>query len=100
VFGGPSLFQVDQDVITDVTFDESYPYDEASFRAAGTTSASVSTIGFNVGADVAFFVTRQVGIGATVQFAGATVDVPGLLGSTQAVKVGGGQAGLGLRLRC
>ena len=99
VFGGPSFFQVKQDVITDVTFDESYPYDEASFRSAATTGASVSTIGFNVGGDVAFFFTRQVGIGATVQFASATVDVPGVLGSTQAVKVGGGQAGFGLRLR-
>jgi hypothetical protein len=99
VFGGPSFFQVKQDVITDVTFDESYPYDEASFRSAATTGASVSTIGFNVGGDVAFFFTRQVGIGATVQFASATVDVPGLLGSTQPVKVGGGQAGFGLRLR-
>ena len=99
VFGGPSLFQVEQGVITDYTFDESYPYDDASFRSATTTTSSVSKIGFNAGGDVAFFFTRQVGLGATVQFAGATVDLPGVLGLTQKVKVGGGQAGVGLRLR-
>ena len=99
VFGGPSFFQVKQGVITDYTFNESYPYDDASFRAATTTTASVSKIGFNAGGDLAFFFTRQVGVGATVQFAGATVELPGVLGSTHEVKVGGGQAGVGLRLR-
>ena len=99
VFGGPSFFQVKQGIITDYTVNESYPYDEASFRAATTTAASVSNIGFNAGGDVAFFFTRQVGVGATVQFSGATVELPGVFGSTQEVKVGGGQAGVGLRLR-
>ena len=47
---------------------------------------------------MAFFFTRQVGVGATVQFAGTSVELPGVLGSTQEVKVGGGQAGVGLRL--
>ena len=54
---------------------------------------------FNGGADVAFFFTRQVGVGGTLQFAGVTVQVPGALGSTREVKVGGGRAGGGLRLR-
>ena len=99
VFGGPSFFRVKQGVITDYTYNESYPYDDASFRAATTTTASVSKIGFNAGGDLAFFFTRQVGLGATVQFAGTTVELPGVLGSTHEVKIGGGQAGVGLRLR-
>jgi len=99
VFGGPSFFQVEQGVVTDYTYSESYPYDDASFSSATTTTASVSKMGFNAGGDVAFFFTRQVGVGATVQFSGVTVKLPGVLGSTQEVKVGGGQAGVGLRLR-
>ena len=99
VFGGPSFFQVKQGVITDYTFNQSYPFDDASFGAGTTTTASISKIGFNAGADVAFFFTRQVGIGGTMQFAGTTVELPGALGSTQQVKVGGGQAGVELRLR-
>ena len=99
VFGGPSFFQVKQGVITDYAYDESYPYDDATFRAATTTPAKVSKVGFNAGGDVAFFFTRQLGVGGTVQFAGTSVDLPGALGSTRDVKVGGGQAGAGLRLR-
>lgn len=99
MFGGPSFFRVKQGVITDYTYSESYPFDDASFRDATTNTASISKIGFNAGGDVAFFFTRQVGVGATVQFSGATIDLPGALRSTQKVKVGGGQAGGGLRLR-
>lgn len=99
VFGGPSFFRVKQGIITDYTYNESYPYDSASFRAATTSTASVSKMGFNGGADLAFFFTRQVGVGGTVQFSGATVQIPGVLGSTREVKVGGGRAGGGLRVR-
>ena len=99
LFGGPSFFHVKQTMVTDYTYNESYPYDAATFRSATTTDASVSAIGFSVGTDVAFFFTRQVGLGATVQFAGAHVDLPGALGTTIEVKAGGGQAGAGLRLR-
>ena len=99
VFGGPSFFQVTQGVITDYTYTESYPYDSASFRGATTAPQSVSKTGYNAGADVAFFFSRQVGVGATLQFAGTTVQLPGALGSTLDVKVGGSQIGGGLRLR-
>ena len=99
VFGGPSFFQVKQRVVTDFTYTDSYPYDEAQFGAATTADASVSKMGFNAGGDLAFFFTRQVGVGATMQFSGTTVELPGVLGSTHEVKVGGGQAGVGLRFR-
>ena len=99
LFGGPSFFHVKQTMIADYTYDESYPYDAATFRAATTTDTSVSAIGFSVGTDVAFFFTRQLGLGATVQFAGTHVELPGALGATREVKAGGGQAGAGLRLR-
>ena len=102
LFGGPSVFLVKQDVITDYTYDESYPYDDASFRAATITttgSASKRSMGFNAGGDIALFFTRYVGVGATWQFARAMVEVPGALGSTHEIKVGGSQAGIGLRLR-
>lgn len=99
VFGGPSFFQVKQGVVTDFTYTDSYPYDEAAFRAVTTTDASVSKVGFNGGADVGYFFTRQVGVGASLQFAGTSVDLPGAGGSTREVKVGGAKAGGGLRFR-
>ena len=99
VFGGPSFFQITQGVITDFSYTDSYPYDTATFSAATTTDASGSKLGFHWGGDVAFFFTKQVGVGATVQFAGASVVLPAADGATQSVKVGGGRAGRGLRLR-
>jgi hypothetical protein len=99
VFGGPSFFQVKQGMVTDYTYTDSYPYDVAQFSAATTTNASVSKIGFIVGGDFAFFFTKQVGVGVTVQFAGTTVVLPGAGGGTQTVNVGGTNAGGGLRLR-
>ena len=40
VFGGPSFFKVDQELVTDFTWVDSYPFDEASF---GTASRSART---------------------------------------------------------
>jgi hypothetical protein len=65
VFGGPSFFQVTQGVATDFTYLDSYPYDSASFETAVTTTAKKNKVGFNAGGDVAFFFTRQVGVGFT-----------------------------------
>lgn len=99
VFGGPSFFQVTQTMIADYAYAEDYPYDEASFRAATTTKTAVTAIGFNVGGDVTVFLTPRLGLGASAQYSGATVDVPGALGSTASVKAGGSRVGAGLRLR-
>lgn len=99
VFGGPSFFQVKQDIVTDFTYTNNYPYNEAQFAAATTTSASASKMGFNAGGDVAFFFTRNVGLGATAQFSGVTVALLAAGGASQDVKVGGVKVGGGLRLR-
>ena len=99
VFGGPSFFQIKQGIVTDVTYIDAYPYDEAQFAAATTTNASASKVGFNAGTDLAFFFTSTVGLGATVQFSGTTVALPAAGGASQDVKVGGVTVGGGLRLR-
>jgi hypothetical protein len=99
VFGGPSVFHVKQDAVIDFAYSEAYPFDQATFTEAHTTTASKWKLGANGGGDVAFFFTRQVGVGFSATFSGATVDLPSAPGSTVPVKVGGTQAGLGLRLR-
>lgn len=99
LFGGPSFFQVKQDVVRDFSWTETYPYDVAAFSTAETTRAKASKMGFHAGADVAMFFTRQFGLGATVQFASATVALPGAGGAMLDIMVGGMTAGGGLRLR-
>jgi hypothetical protein len=98
-FGGPSIFHLSQDVLTDFTYTDVYPYDRASFGNAVTTSATATTIGVNVGVDAAFFFTRRLGIGFGGQFTRATATVAAAKGRTQAVTMGGLQTGGGLRVR-
>lgn len=100
VFAGPSFFSVKQGIVNDFEITETFPYDTASFSRGITTEVDESKVGFNVGADVGFFFTRQVGVGGSVQWAGTTIDAPASGGTgTFEIKAGGFQAGAGLRLR-
>lgn len=98
VFGGPSFFQVEQSIVNDFDYTESYPFDTATFSRALSSAQSASKVGLNVGADLAYFFARQVGVGLSVQYSGATVQMTLPSGSAD-VKAGGGQIGGGLRLR-
>ena len=75
VFGGPSFFQVDQDLVTGVRWTEAYPYDSVTFTSTMTETRSESGTGFNVGADVGYFMSRHFGVGGRVQYASGTVDL-------------------------
>lgn len=98
VFGGPSFFQVDQTTVSDFDYTESYPFDTATFSRAITADQSESKIGVNVGGDVAYFFSPNVGVGGTAQYSGATVQMT-MPSGTADVKAGGLQVGGGLRLR-
>jgi len=99
VFGGPSFFKVKQGIITDFDYDETYPYDTATFRSATTEEVDESVVGFHAGADVSYFFTQNAGVGGIVRYAGASIDVTAPDGDTVDVSVGGLQVGAGLRLR-
>ena len=99
LFGGPSMFRVKQDAVTEFAYTEAYPFDEATFSQATTSTATKSKLGVNGGGDFAFFFTRQIGIGFSATVSRATIDLPSASGGTFPAKVGGTQAGLGLRLR-
>ena len=99
VFGGPTLFNVRQDLVTAIGYDHAYPYNEASLASATTTAASASAVGFHAGADVGFFFSETVGLGALIRYSGGSVDLPGEGESMVPVDVGGFHVGGGLRLR-
>jgi hypothetical protein len=98
-FGGPSFYTVRQGVVTDIEYTESYPFDAVTFDRAVTTSAEKSKAGFNVGADLAYFFTRQLGVGGGLQYSPATVKLGTAAGRTISVDAGGLQVGGGVRLR-
>jgi hypothetical protein len=99
VFAGATLFSVRQDLITDVAYIESYPYDTAEFRTAKTVRDSQSKVGYNVGTDVSWALSEHVGIGGLLRFSRADVTYAPSAGNVASAKVGGLQAGGGLRLR-
>jgi hypothetical protein len=99
VFGGPSFFAVSQQFVTSLAYSETYPFDSAEFRSATIEKASGNKAGFNAGTDVGYFFTRHLGAGATVRYAGTTIDLHPAGGATTSVKAGGLQAGGGLRIR-
>ncbi|MEO5820625.1 MAG: hypothetical protein ABIT71_08970 [Vicinamibacteraceae bacterium] len=94
VFGGPSFFTVKQSVVTAVQWREDYPYDEATFTGATVESEEESKTGFNVGVDVGYYFTKNVGVGGIVRFTSAKTAF-----SLGDVDAGGALVGGGLRLK-
>jgi hypothetical protein len=100
VFGGPSVYVLKRDLVSDVTYADGYPYDSATFDHAAVANVSERGLGFHAGADVAWLFTKSVGVGAVIRFtrASLTLDSPADAG-TVSLDLGGLQFGGGLRLR-
>jgi len=94
VFGGPSFFTVKQSVVTGIDYDEAYPFDEATFSGADVSVEEESKTGFNVGADVGYFFTKNVGVGGIIRFSQTKVTF-----SLGEVDAGGAMVGGGVRFR-
>ena len=98
VSAGPSFVTLEQDAVTSVEYDETFPYDAATFRRAPTRRASGSAAGINAGADIAWMFTRHVGIGAAARVARATIDLELAPGRSRALDAGGFSGGGGIRI--
>jgi hypothetical protein len=97
--GGPSFFQVEQDLVEDIKIKETYPYDTASFDTAVAKRHSSSGLGFNVGADVTRLLTPHIGVGAAVGISRAKLHFDTFSDPTREFDVGGTRVGGGLRFR-
>jgi hypothetical protein len=93
--GGPSWFSVGQDLVSDVTVTQTYPYDTATFASAATVHRSASRMGFNAGADLSYLLGRHVGLGVGVTYSHASIP----LDDTLTVDAGGAHVSGGLRFR-
>ena len=98
-FGGPTFFSLKQGLGNDVRFTHSYPYDGATYADAVTGVQSASRIGFNVGADVAYYFTSNVGVGWLARYSRATIGLSSANNDTLMVEAGGIHMAGGLRLR-
>jgi hypothetical protein len=98
VAAGPSFFSIERELVTGVQFDENYPFDEATFRAADTKRARGTASGFNVGADAVWPMGRRFGVGGILRFFRSSVDLDPTEGRTVTVEADNVQAAFGLRV--
>ena len=99
VFGGPSVFRVEQAFVTGVTLGpEVDPFDTVALTAVATQASQETGVGFNVGTDVTYMFTDILGAGGFFRYASGSVDFTTSAG-VQSIDAGGAQAGGGVRLR-
>ncbi len=99
LFGGPTLINLQQDLVADVQFRQEYPYETVSYDAAIAGGQSGTGIGFNAGADLAYYFSDVAGVGLLARYSRATVGLASATGGTVGVPAGGLQVGAGLRLK-
>ena len=100
VAGGPSLFIVNRTFVDSVLYDETYPFDSATFSSTTTREVKENQAGFHVGADVSWYFTDNVGVGGGLRFSRATLKFPAAgADETISADLGGVQVGAGLRIR-
>lgn len=100
IFGGPTVFRVRQDLVTDVELgpETAAPlFDMVSVASVTTSSANESGIGGHIGFDGTFLLNDQLGVGGFVRYTGGSVDLPTGT-TTTTIDVGAAQLGGGLRL--
>jgi hypothetical protein len=86
VFLGPSVIRVKQELASATA--------EVNSVATTETESKTTAKAGTVGVDVSYQMTDRYGAGAFVRYAGGSVDLPSVPG----LKVGGAQAGVGIRI--
>jgi opacity protein-like surface antigen len=99
VMGGPTLFNMKQDFVSDVALTETYPFDAATFASATKKQVSNSGIGFNAGVDISYPLSSNVGVGTLIRYSRADVKFNDSDIGQQTVRAGGIEAGAGVRIR-
>lgn len=98
--GGPSFISVKHDFLSSAGFAETgSPFSAITVTNVKVTRADKTATGFNVGAEATFFVTRNLGVGGFVRWAGAKADLDTGNGNTVELDLGGPQFGGGVRVR-
>jgi hypothetical protein len=95
--GGPSVFVVEQRLVSDIVYTEEYPYDVATFGGGAAQTVQEHAFGFNAGLDAIVPIARHLGVAGGLRFARAAVTLPSV-GDPVDVDAGGLQLGAGLRV--
>lgn len=93
--GGPSFFRVTQDLLDQLPYTETYPYDTVTLTGATTKSETVRTIGGNAQLDALVSLSRRLSWDTSGRWSLGSVEFEGTSGRA---KVGQGQVSTGVRL--
>jgi len=99
LMGGPTWFNVDQQLVTAVSLQETYPYDTAAFRDVTGKRVKASAVGGNIGMDVSWMFSRSAGAGVLARYATGQVRLNADDGHSVSTDAGGFQVGAGLRIK-
>jgi opacity protein-like surface antigen len=99
VFGGPSIFRVTQNFVTEVTLNEVYPYESVTIADTTQSEINDNAFGYHVGAGVTQFFGATVGAGVDVRYSRASLDFAGDDNATTTARAGGFQVTGGVRFR-
>ena len=99
VFAGPSQIELDHDLVAAVRFDQTYPFDEATYAGTHRQLASGDAIGYHLGIDIVRKFRNTVGVGGVIRYSQAGIDLDGPDGSSVSVDAGGLTAAVDLRFR-
>jgi hypothetical protein len=99
VFGGPSVFHVAMNVVTDLSLAENYPYDQVTVTGATETELTTTVLGFHVGADLAYMFKPSVGLGGGARYSSGQSEFGDDGDATSRGRPGGLQVSAGVRFR-
>lgn len=99
LLGGPSQLDLTYDLVSAVRFDQTYPYDTASYAGNENQEESGDAVGYHLGADVVRWFGKTAGIGFLLRFSEASIELDAPDGSSVSVDAGGLQAAVDLRFR-
>lgn len=100
VGGGPSFFTVTHDFIVSAGFSEvGSPFTSINVTNVQVEEADATVTGINVGAEAAYYFTRNIGVSGFFRYVSATADLEVGNGTTTEIDLGGPQFGAGVRFR-
>lgn len=99
LFGGPSWFEYDEEIVVGLEFESEYPYDEAELTGGEILMHSSVTAGLHLGAQVAWWFRPRAGLLGTVRHVYGPDEFELPDGTRLDLDAGGLQALVGIRYR-
>ena len=97
---GPSFYTITHDFVSSAGFAEgAAPYSTVTVTNVAVTEGDKTQTGFNLGAEAAYYLTKNVGVGGALRYLVGTADMEVSGGTTQEVGISGLQLAVGAKIR-